>query len=260
MERLPYIDEHAITVSANRDDTWAALLRVMCRDPRDPSTVPPGFVLDQARRPERFALKGRHPFAAYRLVFELDAESPDRTRLRAQTWAAFPGLHGKAYRALVIGTGGHRIAVRGMLRRIAAAALAGAGDDYTDVFEVPIPQGDSRTAERALRDAVGRKPGAGGSLVVWVHRHVLRLRLGPYSSPDHIIGWPITRSDDDEIVLTSGGPLMRGRLTLRRRDGRTMLITGVHYNRIAARTVWAVVGPVHRAVAPGLVKRIAAHA
>ncbi len=90
MERLPYIDEHAITIEANRDDTWAALLRVLCRDPHDPSTVPLG--LDEARPPVRFALKGRHPFAVYRWVFELDTlDGPARTRLRAATWAAFPG-------------------------------------------------------------------------------------------------------------------------------------------------------------------------
>jgi hypothetical protein len=122
MERLPYIDEHATTVGANREETWSALLRVMCRNPHDPSTVPIGFVVDEARAPERFALKGRHPFAVYRLVFELDDESAHRTRLRALTWAAFPGVHGKVYRALVIGTGAHRIAVRGMLKRIAARA------------------------------------------------------------------------------------------------------------------------------------------
>ncbi|OBB92495.1 hypothetical protein A5782_13550 [Mycobacterium sp. 852002-40037_SCH5390672] len=73
MERLPYIDEHAITIVANRADTWSALLRVMCRDPHDPSTVPIGFRLDEARPPARFALKGRHWFAVYRWVFELDA-------------------------------------------------------------------------------------------------------------------------------------------------------------------------------------------
>jgi hypothetical protein len=124
MERLPYIDEHATTVDANREETWSALLRMMCRDPHDPSTVPTGFVLDEARPPVRFALKGRHPFAVYRWVFELDTEAgdPHRTRLRALTWADFPGVHGKIYRMLVIGTGGHRIAVRWTLKRIAAAA------------------------------------------------------------------------------------------------------------------------------------------
>ena len=260
MERLPYIDEHAITVDAGRADTWSALLRVMCRDPGDPSTVPTGFVLDEARPPARFALKGRHPFAVYRWVFELDplvgTEPAGRTRVRAATWAAFPGVHGKIYRALVIGTGGHRAAVRWTLKRIARAAEQA---DYTDVFEVPLPQGDSRTAEETFRDAVGHKPGAGGGVVLWIHRHVLRFRLGPISSPDHIIGWTIVRSDPDELVLSARGPLMHGELTLRRRDDRrASLTTRVHYRRrFTARTVWALVGPVHRAVAPRLMERAA---
>ncbi|HZQ33128.1 MAG TPA: hypothetical protein VFB19_15505 [Mycobacterium sp.] len=122
MEQLPYIDEHAITVPANRAQTWSALLKVMCRNPNDPSTVPFGFVLDETAAPEKFALKGRHPFAIYRWVFELDDDGPQRTRVRALTWAAFPGLKGTLYRALVIGTGGHRVAVRMTLRRIACAA------------------------------------------------------------------------------------------------------------------------------------------
>jgi len=129
MERLPYIDEHAITVRANREETWSALLRVMCRDPRDPHDPPEvvtGFVVDEARPAERFALKGRHPFAVYKLVFELAIEpgDPARTRVRALTWADFPGLPGKVYRALVIGTGAHRVAVRWMLRRLKNTATA----------------------------------------------------------------------------------------------------------------------------------------
>lgn len=264
MERLPYIDEHAVTIDANRAQTWSALLRVMCRDPHDPSSVPTGFVLDEARPPVRFALKGHHPFAVYRWVFELDEEAPQRTRLRALSWGDFPGIHGKVYRALVIGTGGHRVAVRWALKRIAAAVPAeraqqdAAEADYTDVFEVPIVHGDLRTAEQALRDALGAEPGVLGSLVLWIHRHVLRFRLGPYSSPEYVIGWPIVRSDHDEIELATGGPLMRGRLTLRRQDGRAILTTRLHYrHKIAARMVWAAVGPLHRAVAPRLMDRSA---
>lgn len=121
MERLPYIDEHAISIPASPDETWSALLHVMCRDPQDPTTVPFGFVLDEATPPRRLALQGRHPFAIYRWVFELD-DATGGTRVRALSWAAFPGLHGKIYRALVIGTGGHRVAVRWTLKRIAAQA------------------------------------------------------------------------------------------------------------------------------------------
>ncbi|WP_405163520.1 hypothetical protein OG203_45950 [Nocardia sp. NBC_01499] len=122
MERLSYIDEHARSVDANRDRAWKALLKVVCKDPADPATVPTGFVLDSAEPPARLALKGRHWFSRYALVFELDEEGSSRTRIRAKSWANFPGPHGKIYRALVIGTGGHKIAVRRMLRQIAAAA------------------------------------------------------------------------------------------------------------------------------------------
>jgi hypothetical protein len=122
MKQLPYIDEHAIEIDATPAETWTALLKVICRDADDPATVPLGFVLGEATPPLRFVLKGRHPFAIYQWVFELDDRGPRRTRVRSQTWAAFPGLHGKIYRALVIGTGAHRVVVRLMLRRIAAAA------------------------------------------------------------------------------------------------------------------------------------------
>jgi hypothetical protein len=262
MERLPYIDEHAITVDANRAETWSALLRVMCRDPHDPAGVPIGFVLDEAREPERFALKGRHLFAIYRWVFALDADTAGRTRVRATTWAAFPGVHGKIYRALVIGSGGHRVVTRATLKRIAAAALSEqtetgqTASDYTDVFEVPIQPGDERTAEQMFRDALGSD--RGGGAVLWIHRHVLRFHLGPHSAPDHLIGWPIVHSDPDELVLTATGPLMRGELTLRRQDGRrATLTTRVHYHRRSAGMVWAVIGPLHRVVAPRLMDRAA---
>jgi hypothetical protein len=127
MERLPYIDEHAISVAADPADTWRALLKVVCREPRDPlgpPVAPTGFVIDEATPPTRLVLRGRHPFAVYRLVFDLTEDGPHRTRVSATTWAAFPGLHGRIYRGLVIGSGGHWVVVGLMLRRIAAAALA----------------------------------------------------------------------------------------------------------------------------------------
>jgi hypothetical protein len=95
----------------------------MCSNPDDPETVPFGFVLDTAEQPERFALRGRHWFAVYKLIFLL-SEADGGTRVAAQTWAAFPGVKGRIYRALVIGSGGHRVVVRHMLKRIAEQALS----------------------------------------------------------------------------------------------------------------------------------------
>ncbi|MGW5222615.1 hypothetical protein ACWEQA_32540 [Nocardia sp. NPDC004085] len=121
MERLSYIDEHARSVAANRDRAWEAVLDVVCPDPHEPSP-PAGFVIDSVTRPHRLALRGQHWFSKYALIFELDEEGPSRTRVRARSYGDFPGLHGRIYRALVVGSGGHRLVVRHMLRRIAAAA------------------------------------------------------------------------------------------------------------------------------------------
>jgi hypothetical protein len=82
----------------------------------------PGFAVEESHAPLRLALAGGHRFSRYALIFELDEAGPDRTRIRAQTWAAFPGALGRLYWALVIGTGGHRIVVRRLLRRIEARA------------------------------------------------------------------------------------------------------------------------------------------
>ena len=114
MERLPYIDEHAIPIPADRAATWdgraAGHVPRPGREINDPATVPFGFVLDEADatgavRAEGPALvrelsTGVHPAPTY---------PTDRTRLAAQTWAAFPGIKGRIYRALVIGSGGHRV-------------------------------------------------------------------------------------------------------------------------------------------------------
>jgi hypothetical protein len=61
------------------------------------------------------ALEGEHRFSRYELTFRTDRLAQDRSRLRAETRADFPGPAGRVYRALVIGTRGHVVAVRRML-------------------------------------------------------------------------------------------------------------------------------------------------
>ena len=111
MEQLPYIDEHSTLVGASRERVWAALPGI--------KRAQPGFHVAQATQPQRLELRGSHPFSRYLLVFELDERGPEQSR--AQTWAVFPGLKGRVYRALVIGSGGHRIIVRRWLRQIAGS-------------------------------------------------------------------------------------------------------------------------------------------
>jgi hypothetical protein len=84
----------------------------------------PGFAVEHARPPSRLALGGRHRFSRYSLVFELEDAGLGRTRVRARSWAVFPGVLGRWYRALVVGTGAHRVVVRRLLRRIEARACS----------------------------------------------------------------------------------------------------------------------------------------
>jgi len=145
MERLPYIDEHSIRIGATPAQTWRALVSVLrsdlggavpealtrllgtspagrrgdWREVIDPDDALPGFAVAQTRPPERLELRGEHRFSRYALVFELDPTDAGCCMLRAQTWAEFPGSAGRAYRLLVIGSRGHRVIVRHLLRRVA---------------------------------------------------------------------------------------------------------------------------------------------
>jgi hypothetical protein len=98
------------------------------------STIP-GFRVAVAMPNERLALVGRHRFASYALIFHLEAIGAHRSRVRAETRAVFPGIAGRFYRALVIGTGFHVVAVRRMLaatRRRATTATAAASPPGTE--------------------------------------------------------------------------------------------------------------------------------
>jgi hypothetical protein len=141
VESLPAIDEHAVVVRAPVEETWDAIVAtipssfggslaeryaraVRCEQTRsegDParigSTVP-GFIVARSIRPAMLTLLGEHRFSRYALVFKVDRLDEGRSLLRAETRAEFPGWPGRAYRALVIGTRAHVVAVTRTLRAI----------------------------------------------------------------------------------------------------------------------------------------------
>lgn len=151
MERLPYIDEHVAQIRARTDDTWTALTAVMAgATPKpgiavdmmlrpDPGTLTGdwtdvradntivGFRVTEARPNQRLALAGKHNFSRYRLVFDMETVENELVVLHARSWGEFPGVPGRIYRGLVIGTGGHRLVMSMMLRRIKRQAERQAG-------------------------------------------------------------------------------------------------------------------------------------
>jgi hypothetical protein len=140
--QLPRIDDHAIVVDAPVTEAWAAVLdeldgatsgplaatyaRVVGCQPSHPSgtrplgvgSTVPGFAVTSAVAEGELVLAGHHVFSTYELIFRLRSAGKDRTEIRAESCAAFPGVHGQLYRLLVIGTGFHVIAVRRLLGSI----------------------------------------------------------------------------------------------------------------------------------------------
>lgn len=137
---LPYIDEHRIEIAAPRDLVWTALrryadssLRLAVPLDRLLGTEPPsGFAVAREVPSKHLGLAGRHRFSRYLLEFDLVDGTGGTTLLSARSYAAFPGLHGRAYRAMVIGAGGHVVAVKYMLRSIRRASLELTGPEQAD--------------------------------------------------------------------------------------------------------------------------------
>jgi hypothetical protein len=85
-----------------------------------------------------------------------------------------------------------------------------------------------------------------------IHTMVLRFRLGPLASGDHIFGWRVMASDSEVLHLEAEGPLMRGIIVGRRAHPSTVVFTTfvVYMQRLPARIIWALVGPLHRLTVP----------
>ena len=138
-EALPFIDEHDAPTGVPADVVWTALVRVLRGQMRlsaslarvlgcDPLAGTPGFSgrvgesvpgfrVVESEPGRRLVLRGRHRFARYALTFLLEGD-----RLRAQTHAVFPGVHGRIYRGLLLRTGAHRAVTRKLLKKVARAA------------------------------------------------------------------------------------------------------------------------------------------
>ncbi len=145
LEAIPHVDEHGILVLAPREQVWPALLAVASRSfsrsaaaraaralgcshtevtgpiDRIGSTIP-GFIVARVIEPAALAFEGQHRFSRYGLIFSLEPTRDERTLLRAETRAEFPGPKGKAYRALVIGGRGHVLVVNRLLRAVKSRA------------------------------------------------------------------------------------------------------------------------------------------
>ena len=145
VDELPRIDEHACVIRAGVDDVYPIAVRtllagftgltariiatVLGREPADVSTdqtprvgrTVAGFAITQLEPPHLLVLRGRHHFSRYAIVLTLEPH-PAGSRCVIESRGEFPGLPGRVYETLVIGSHGHVMAVRHVLRSIRTAA------------------------------------------------------------------------------------------------------------------------------------------
>ena len=136
---LLFVDEHRQPADAPAAAVWTALVRTVGRRSRagalgarllgcdpseatplftgEPGQVVPGFRVVEAEAGRRLVLQGRHRFAAYAVTFVIEGGA-----LSARTHAAFPGLLGTLYRTAVIGSGGHSLITKAILKLVARRA------------------------------------------------------------------------------------------------------------------------------------------
>ena len=134
--------------------------------------------------------------------------------------------------------------------------LAASRAQYTDAFEARLGWSDGRTAEQWARHALEAAPLPVRLLVLVAQRRVLGLRLGPHPSPEHVLGWRIVHSDPGVVHVAASSPLVDAVVVARRPERtRVVLTTAITHRRRAGAVLWAVVAPVHRAVARYLLRR-----
>jgi len=142
---LPSIDEHEISLDVPPPVAWTAVVAVFgrlmtrpewrlfakairCKPDHAVGTAVaagdalPGFLVVRCEAPTEWALEGQHLFSRYALTFRIAPVDSEHCRVAAHSSAEFPGVHGKMYRAVVIGSGGHAVGVRNILRSIKTEA------------------------------------------------------------------------------------------------------------------------------------------
>jgi hypothetical protein len=127
LARPTYVDEHTRDLDETVPAAWAAvrsfvddlitrgddsrLTGLLATDP------PAGFAVAEEQPPHLVSLAGRHRFSDYVLDLRV-SPTGDGSRVTAVTYADFPGARGRAYRAAVVGSRGHVLAVRRILTAI----------------------------------------------------------------------------------------------------------------------------------------------
>ncbi len=144
----------------------------------------------------------------------------------------------------------------------AGVATDGGAADYASAFAVSVPDAGARSAEQWARSVFEGAPVVLRWFLILGWKVVLRLRLGPRNSPDHVLGWRIAANTPQTATrqtttLQAASSLVTAHKVLVVDDGRVTVTTMVRYERPLARLVWSAIAPVHHRLEPLLLTRAA---
>lgn len=147
-----------------------------------------------------------------------------------------------------------RVAPRAEARRVAGVRAA----DYSDGFLLDIAALDLRAAQRWARATFEEAPEPVLRFLLVSWRLGLGLRLGPLSSPDHVLGWVIERRTSNTVVLRTESRLLGTTRLVWQVDGTDLRFTTlITFRHPASRLLWAPVAPLHRFIVARLLARAA---
>ncbi|WP_041823585.1 hypothetical protein [Streptantibioticus cattleyicolor] len=141
--------------------------------------------------------------------------------------------------------------------RARRVAVNPAGAHDASAFALPAAALPSLTPEEWARATFEGAPGPLRQVLRAGWTAGLGLRLGPGSSPRHVLGWPITGSGADAVTLEARSPLLTARNVVTVEGSRLVWATFVWFEKPAGRAVWSAAAPVHHRTVPYLLARAA---
>jgi hypothetical protein len=122
-----------------------------------------------------------------------------------------------------------------------------ADPDYVDLFTVPTPIAEDRSAEEWARAVLEQSTLARrNARLLW---RLMGLRLGPRNSPHHVQGWKISGRGTNWLRAETASWYMTAQAICLVEQRQVSISLSLRYDRPVARLVWAgVSGPHQRAV------------
>ncbi|UNO38606.1 DUF2867 domain-containing protein [Streptomyces sp. MST-110588] len=130
-----------------------------------------------------------------------------------------------------------------------------AGYHYASAFASPVPDGRPLTPEQWARVTFETAPLPMRWCLMLGWTGVLGLRLGPKSSPRHVLGWRVTRPGPGSVTLEAPSRLVDAHNVVLVEDAQILWATTVRFKGRAGRVAWGVAAPVHHLMVPLLLRR-----